>query len=212
MKMMMTRFLLTAFIMTAVAPNLASTAYATTSRAKNRKTATAKPATPMEKKKEEATPPPIAEEDQEDKNAPLNITSQRMVSEKKNSKISFYGSVVAIKGQLKVEADEVHVFSDKTQENLQEMEALGSVKITHKDKTATGKKAVYYGDSQTLVLTGNPILTQGKNVAAGEKVIYHFAMEDMEIVSGQSQPATITLFPKADKTPAQASTPPSVKK
>jgi lipopolysaccharide transport protein LptA len=137
-----------------------------------------------------------------------------MVSDKKTSKISFYGSVVAIKGRLKVEADEIHVFSDKTQENLQRMEATGSVKITHKDKTATGKKAIYYGDNQTLVLTGDPVLTQGKNVATGEKVIYHFGLEDMEITSGQSQPARITLFPKDEKgkTPEPAVTPPSVKK
>lgn len=210
---MMIRFLLTVFIITAVAPHWASAASAKGSGVKQKKTdAAAKPDAPAEKRKEETPLSAIPEEEQDDKNAPLNITSQRMVSGKKTNKISFYGSVVAIKGRLKVEADEIHVFSDKTQENLQEMEAIGSVKITHKDKSATGKKAVYYGDSQTVVLTGNPVLTQGKNVATGEKVIYHFAMEDMEIVSGHNQPATITLFPKAEKTPAPGATPPSVKR
>ena len=206
---MMTRLLLSAFIISALAAPCATAAPAKTNKQKQ---PAAKPAAPEAKPKEAAPAPAIPEEDQEDKNAPLNITSQRMVSEKKTNRISFYGSVVAIKGKLRVEADEIHVLSDKSQENLQEMEALGSVKITHKDKSATGQKAVYYGDSQTVILTGNPVMTQGKNVATGEKVIYHFAKEDMEIVSGQSQPASITLFPKADKTPAQGSAPPSVKK
>lgn len=212
----MFRLLFTAFIIAAVAPNVVFAAGEKSTGSKPKKPlAASRPAVSPEKKKEQNQLPAILDEEQEDKNAPLNITSQRMVSEKKSSKISFYGSVVAIKGKLKVEADEMHVFSDKTQENLREMEAIGSVKITHKDKIATGKKAVYYGDSQTLVLTGEPVLTQGKNVATGEKVIYRFGLEDMEITSGQSQPAAITLFPKQekDKTPEpSAAAPPSVKK
>jgi len=207
------RFLLTFFIITAVPPHWAHTASAKSPVAKQKKTAeVAKPDVPVESRTGAAPPSATAEEEQEDKKAPLNITSQRMVSEKKSDKISFFGSVVAIKGRLRVEADEMHVFSDKTQEKLRELEAIGSVKITHKDKSATGEKAVYYGDSQTVVLTGNPTLTQGKNVATGEKVIYHFDKEDMEIVSGQNQPATITLYPKTEKTPAPGASQPSVKR
>jgi len=207
------RFLLTVFIIAAVTPHWAPTASAKSPVAKQKKTAeAAKPDAPAENKIEAAPPSATADEEQEDKKAPLNITSQRMVSEKKSDKISFYGSVVAIKGRLKVEADEMRVFSDKTQEKLKEMEAIGSVRITHKDKTATGEKAVYYGDSQTVVLTGNPVLTQGKNIATGEKVIYHFDKEDMEIVSGQNQPATITLYPKTEKTPAPGASQPPVKR
>ncbi|MBF0291467.1 MAG: lipopolysaccharide transport periplasmic protein LptA [Nitrospinae bacterium] len=209
------RLLFTVFIVAAVATNWAFAASEKSAGSKPKKATASKPAVSPEKKKEQSQLPAMLDEEQEDKNAPLNITSQRMVSEKKSSKISFYGSVVAIKGKLKVEADEMHVFSDKTQENLREMEAIGSVRITHKDKIATGKKAVYYGDTQTLVLTGDPVLTQGKNVATGEKVVYRFGLEDMEITSGQSQPAAITLFPKQekDKTPEpSAAAPPSVKK
>lgn len=212
---MITRLLFTAFIISAVAPNGAFAAGSKSSGSKQKKAdGNIKPVAAAENKKDQGQLPAMLDEEQEDKNAPLNITSQRMVSEKKSNKISFYGSVVAVKGKLKVEADEMHVFSDKTQENLREMEAIGSVRITHKDKIATGRKAVYYGDSQTLVLTGEPVLTQGKNVATGEKVIYRFGLEDMEITSGQSQPAAITLFPKPekDKTPEPVVTQPSVKK
>lgn len=215
---MMIRLLIAVFIITAVASHWAF-AEAVKGSFKQKKTDGAKPAVAPAKTKE-ATPRSTTaqekkeeEQEQEDKKAPLNITSERMVSEKKSNKISFFGSVVATKGQLRVTANEMYVFSDKTQERLQEMEAVGSVRITHKDKVATGDKAVYYEDSQTLVLTGNPVLTQGKNVATGEKVIYHFALEDMEIISGQNQPATITLYPKTkDKTPEPAAAPPSGQK
>jgi lipopolysaccharide export system protein LptA len=214
---MMIRPLVAVFIFATVAPHWACAAAVKASAFKQRKTAAAaRPSAAPEEKKEETPHAATAEEEEEreDKKAPLNITSERMVSEKKSNKISFYGSVVAIKGRLRVTADEMYVFSDKTQEHLQEMEAIGSVRITHKDKVATGGKAVYYEDSQMLVLTENPILTQGKNVATGEKVIYHLDREDMEIISGPNKPATVTLFPKTqkDKSPEPATTPPSVER
>jgi len=147
----------------------------------------AKPAAPA--------PSPMAiSEDSEDKKAPLKVTSERMVSDSKSNTINFYGSVIAEKGKLKVEASEMRVLSDEAQKDLKELEALGSVKITHKDKVATGDKAVYNPEARTLVLTGNTILTQGQNVARGEKVIYYFNREDMEIFSGNNAPATIILY------------------
>ncbi|MBI5815358.1 MAG: lipopolysaccharide transport periplasmic protein LptA [Nitrospinae bacterium] len=139
-----------------------------------------------------------AKEEAEDKKAPLQVTSERMLSDNKNNTISFFGSVVAIKGKLKVEADEMRVLSYENQNEMREMEATGSVKITHKDKVAVGEKANYYADSRTLVLTGNPVLTQGKNVARGEKVVYYFNREDMEIFSGDRTQATIILFQKEE--------------
>ncbi|MBI4665660.1 MAG: lipopolysaccharide transport periplasmic protein LptA [Nitrospinae bacterium] len=144
----------------------------------------------------------VFQDDQEDKKAPLQITSQRMVSDSKSNKISFFGDVVAVKGKLVVESEEMHVFSDDAQNELREMEALGSVKITHKDKVATGKKANYFDDSRTVVLTGDPVLTQGKNTATGEKVIYYFDREDMEIISGQGAPAKVILYQKEEQKPA----------
>jgi len=143
-----------------------------------------------------AKEPSFLKDDSEDKKAPLQVTSDRMVSDNKNNTISFFGSVVAIKGKLKVEADEMHVLTDEERNEFREIEAIGSVKITRGKKIATGQKAHYYADQQKIVLTGDPVLKDGENIAKGEKVIYYFDKEDMEIFGGADTPSTVILYPK----------------
>lgn len=138
----------------------------------------------------------LDKQDPEDKKAPLRVTSDRMVSDNKNNKMSFFGTVVAIKGKLKIESDEMYVWTDEEQNDVREMEAIGSVRITRAGKVATGQKAHYYAKKQQIILTGSPVLTEGKNSATGEKVVYYFEREDMEIYGGRERRSTLVIYPK----------------
>ncbi|VAX15690.1 hypothetical protein MNBD_NITROSPINAE01-97 [hydrothermal vent metagenome] len=150
---------------------------------------------------------PLFNEDTEDEKQPLEVTSERMISDKKNNVITFIGSVVAIKGKLRVEADLMKIFTEEGREDFRELEATGSVKITHLDKIATGKKANYYPDQRKIVLTGSPELIRGKDKATGEKVVYYFESEDMEIFGGEKKRSTVILYPsKKNKEPVKKGT------
>ncbi len=150
---------------------------------------------------------PLFNEDTEDEKQPLEVTSERMISDKKNNVITFIGSVVAIKGKLRVEADLMKIFTEEGREDFRELEATGSVKITHLDKIATGKKANYYPDQGKIVLTGSPELIRGKDKATGEKVVYYFESEDMEIFGGEKKRSTVILYPsKKNKEPVKKGT------
>ncbi|MGK7345723.1 MAG: lipopolysaccharide transport periplasmic protein LptA [Candidatus Nitrospinota bacterium M3_3B_026] len=153
-----------------------------------------------------ATPPIFAQESlveaesAEDKEEPLEVVSDRMVSDNKANKISFYGSVVAVKGALKVESDEMYVWTDEKQEQVREIEAIGSVKITREGKVATGDKANYLRGRKKITLLGAPAtLDDGKNTATGRKVIYYLDSEDMEIFSGGETRSTLILYPKEEE-------------
>ncbi|HEB72042.1 MAG TPA: lipopolysaccharide transport periplasmic protein LptA [Nitrospirae bacterium] len=136
------------------------------------------------------------QEDEADKKTPLKVTSDQMVSDNKNNLMVFTGTVVAIKGTLTVEADEMTVWSNEEQSDISKILAIGSVVITKGDRIATGEKAVYFADTKKIILTGNPALREGKNRAIGEKVIYFFDREDMIIVGGEKKRSTVILFPK----------------
>ena len=130
-----------------------------------------------------------------ERNAPLRVTSDSMVSDNKNNVISFYGSVVAIKGALKVEADEMSASASNDQSKFTNIVAKGSVKVIHKDKIATGSKAVYSARERTIVLTGNVKLVDKKTTATGEKVIYNLDTENMVLSGGKNKRSTLVLFP-----------------
>ncbi|MDH5508962.1 MAG: lipopolysaccharide transport periplasmic protein LptA [Nitrospinota bacterium] len=136
-----------------------------------------------------------------DANAPLKVTSDQMLTDKKNRKIVFSGAVVAVKGRLRIKTDEMTVWTDDEQREFQKIVARGSVQITKDDKTATGENAEYFnenkksGQAERIEITGNAHMRDGKNSASGSKVIYYFKTEDMKLSGDSSRPSSITFFP-----------------
>ncbi len=139
---------------------------------------------------------PLFTEDSSDKNAPLEVTSNRMISDNKNNNITFLGAVIAIKGKLKVESDKMVVHTDESQSDVKNIIATGSVVITRGYKVATGEKAEYFADGQKIVLTGNPVLKDCNDTALGERIIYFFDREDMVIVGGKKARSKVVIHPK----------------
>jgi lipopolysaccharide export system protein LptA len=133
------------------------------------------------------------------KKAPLEVTAEQMESNRATNTIIFRGSVKAIKGALRVTADVMRAFTSPDQKEFTSIDATGSVRLVHGDKTATGERAQYNQATQLIVITGNAVLIDGKNRATGEKVIYNLAKEDMRIEGGgEKGPATLILYPKED--------------
>lgn len=57
-------------------------------------------------------------------------------------------------------------------QRIKRLEARGGVIVTQKDQTATGDLGVFDMKSNTVTLTGNPVvMTQGPNVLRGERLV-----------------------------------------
>lgn len=155
----------------------------------------------------------MAKQDGPDAKEPLKITSREMVTDKKSGTIIFSGDVVAVKGTLTIKTDQMTVYTGKNQREFKKITAKGSVRISRDDKVATGDEAEYFNESQPgggeerIEMTGNASLKDGKNIASGEKVVYFFKSEDMNISGGQDHPSAITFFPEDDKSPQNAPEP-----
>ena len=61
-------------------------------------------------------------------------------------------------------------------------EATGSVEIMQQEKRAKSDKAVYRGDSETIVLTGNVFIEKGSEWIKTQKVIVSVSEESFEAV------------------------------
>ena len=58
------------------------------------------------------------------------------------------------------------------QQKIKRLEARGAVVVTQKDQAATGDLGVFDMKTNTVTLTGNPVvMTQGKNVLRGERLV-----------------------------------------
>lgn len=121
------------------------------------------------------------------KNEPIQIVSDRMEAFNEKKMIVFSGNAVATKGDVKMKTDHLYIYykqaNDKkgktakqdveTAGDLEKIEAKGNVVITQKEISATGSDAVYYEEGARIVLSGNPVLREGKNVIKGCRVIFY---------------------------------------
>jgi lipopolysaccharide export system protein LptA len=57
------------------------------------------------------------------------------------------------------------------EQRIKRLEAKGSVVVTQKEQTATGELGVFDMKTNTVTLSGNVIMTQGKNILRGDRLI-----------------------------------------
>jgi lipopolysaccharide export system protein LptA len=69
--------------------------------------------------------------------------------------------------------------------------AEGAVRIVQLDRRATGEKAVFHNAEKKIVLTGRPVVRQGKNVVIGEKITILIDRDWVEV-----ERADVTISPE----------------
>lgn len=115
--------------------------------------------------------------------APVDITSDTLEANNKQSIVIFKGNVVAKQEDVTVFTNVMTVYYDSETKKVKEIVATGNVKIVQLDKRATSQKATFYQNENKVVLEGDAVLRDGDNVVRGERVT-HFADEDKTIVEG----------------------------
>jgi len=85
--------------------------------------------------------------------------------------VVFYGQEMGLGGEAPVVKANSTASAAPNAQNIRRIEARGDVIVVSKDQNATGDLGVYDLPAKTITLTGNVVLTQGKNVIHGEKLI-----------------------------------------
>jgi lipopolysaccharide export system protein LptA len=126
-------------------------------------------------------------------NLPVQIDAKTLEVQDKKKTATFTGNVKVVQGDTTMTCRTLVVFygqevgigsSDapvvKTNttagvvpnaQNIRRIEAHGDVLVVSKDQNATGDLGVYDLPAKTITLIGNVVLSQGKNVIHGEKLI-----------------------------------------
>jgi len=90
-------------------------------------------------------------------------------------------------------------------QEIDRLEASGKVLVTSKDQTASGNSATYDGKSEVLELVGDVVLTQGKNVVRGDRLVVEMQSGRARVLSNRNRvqmlltPGDSTARPAAGK-------------
>jgi lipopolysaccharide export system protein LptA len=144
---------------------------------------------------------------------PIEITSEKMDAYNEKKLVVFSGNAVARQGNIVLKSDRLMLYYKKetakkdkigTKEiegvgDLEKIEAKGNISVTQGERMATGYEAIYLQDSGQIIMTGNAVLREGKNIIKGDKVIV-FINENRGTVQSDPQKRVKAIIYPQEKT------------
>jgi len=158
---------------------------------------------------------PAAGEPQQNKKSPdaggepIRIDADRLDAYNDQRLVVFAGNAVAVQGDKVIKSDKLLLYYKKKEGeakkgaikdvgrtgDLERIEAKGHVTVTQGDRVVTGEEAVYFQDSQKIVVTGNPVMREKKNIIRGDRIVV-FVKENRGMVeSSQHKRVSATVYP-----------------
>ena len=141
----------------------------------------------------------LQEQKEQNQDQPIQIESATLEVRDKSKMATFSGDVQVVQGDTTIKCQTLVVFyggggpgvsaithsgsraaSGTTQQgpavpqgaqDIRRIEARGGVTVISKDQNASGDLGVYDVKKKTITLTGNVVVSQGKNVLHGDRVI-----------------------------------------
>jgi lipopolysaccharide export system protein LptA len=110
------------------------------------------------------------------------INSRTLSVDHNSNVVIFSGDVRAENNEMVIECREMTVYYAEAPEKgtadssyrVDKIVSTGGVKITRAlGGVATGETAVYHQDEGKMVLTGNPVVRQGKDYVQGDRIIFY---------------------------------------
>lgn len=139
---------------------------------------------------------------------PIVIHSDTLLFDQQQRMITFEGEVTARSSDLAVDCDKMIVYLNEDSSSSSSVEsgriekiiALGEVVINRAEGgVARAGKAVFYQSEEKMVLTENPSIQQGPDLAEGHRIVIYLK-ENRSIIEGnESKRVKATLFPKEEQ-------------
>lgn len=153
-------------------------------------------------------------------NGPIMIDADRLEVLDKEKKAIFSGNVVATRGDMTVRSSVMTVFYDadlangqakpapapgaNSNQSVRKIEMTGKVFFSQRDQQATGDNAVYERASETLVLTGDVVLTQCQNVVTGPRLVVNLRTNQAQVEGAPGTRVRSIIVPGDNSQPANA--------
>ncbi len=112
---------------------------------------------------------------------PIDVESDSMELKSKDNLVIFSGSVTAKRGDMTVQSEALTIYLMEKSQDIERIEAEKKVGIRRGDMIATGDKAVFDLNADTVTLTGSPKIWRASGAVEGEKIVMHITEERVEV-------------------------------
>lgn len=125
---------------------------------------------------------------------PVEITSDSLEVIQDKQQAIFSGKVEAKQGDLRISADKMLVYYSKKdsknksdKNSVSKVEASGNVFLNNPNETAQSQFGVFDVEQNLITLSQNVILTSGKNLVKGDKLVYNLTTGQSKMDSNTAQ-------------------------
>jgi lipopolysaccharide export system protein LptA len=150
-------------------------------------------------------PPNALQGFSQNRDQPVHIQAAKLEVRDKQQVATFSGDVRVRQGDTNMRCHTLKVFYERDkkgdnaksktikaatpgpggQQKIKRLEAIGNVVVTQKGQTASGNLGVFDMRSNTVTLTGHVVMTEGKNVLRGDKLVVNLTSGVSRIESGR---------------------------
>ncbi len=144
----------------------------------------------------------------QNRDQPVQIEAATLEVRDKTGVATFSGNVKVVQGDTTMRSKSLVVYyqNDGKQngmkaatpgptgsQQISRLEALGGVIVTQKDQTATGDKGLFDMRTNTVTLSGNVTVSQGKNVMRGERLVVDLTSGVSRVESSKQGPVRMLI-------------------
>jgi lipopolysaccharide export system protein LptA len=138
---------------------------------------------------------------QQNRTEPVRIEAGSLEVRDKDKYATFSGNVKVVQGDTTMRCKSLVVFYEKEgapgdlkaaspgpggRQQISRMEARGGVVVVQKDQTATGDTGLFDVRANTVTLVGNVVVSQGRNVLRGSRLVVDMATGVSRVEGGRS--------------------------
>lgn len=129
-----------------------------------------------------------------DKDTPLVITADTMELQRRKNTIIYRGNVLVEREDIRIASDVLSARYDPDDGVLKRVVAEGKVRVSHGGREMTGEEAVFDGLKETITVSGNTVVRDGKNTISGDRITIYIK-EDRSVVENTEGRVRAVLFP-----------------
>jgi len=147
-------------------------------------------------------PPNALQGFSQNRDEPVHIEATTLEVRDKDKVATFSGDVRVTQGDTHMRCKSLLVFYEQEgkkgstlpaadpgpggQQRIKRLEARGGVVVTQKQETVSGQLGVFDMKKNTVTLSGNVVMTQGKNVLRGDRVVVNLTSGVSRVESGKN--------------------------
>lgn len=143
--------------------------------------------------------------------SPIMYGADNMVADNTEHTVLLEGRVELLQEDSRLRADRIKIIYGQTPgtnkwDEVSRIEATGSIYYVTGDQTMKGDTAIYTKNDDTMVLSGDVVLMQGKNVMEGRRLTYNVGaartvMDGAPANNGRSRVKGV-FYPESSSAPA----------